>query len=73
MNRDELQRQIEQTSNLAGNHLKTIDNIYHYFISNKHDFGNDDEKFQKMEDALKAFKDSRKKLKSLMEEYTNLK
>ena len=67
--RDELQRQIEQANNQAGNYLKTIDNIYHYFISNKHDFTNDEEKFQKMEETLKLFKDSRRKLKGLMEEY----
>lgn len=72
MNRDELQLQIEQTHKEAGNYLKTIDNIYYYFLSNKHDFTNDEEKFKKVEETLKAFKESRKRLKELMEAYNNL-
>ena len=73
MDRDELKRQIEQATTEAVNHLKTVDAIHGYFMSSKHDFANDEEKFAKLEEAVKAYKDARKKLKELMDIYNGSK
>lgn len=73
MDRDDLKRQIEQATTEAANHLKTMDAVHGYFMSSKHDFANDEEKFAKLEEAVKAYKDARKELKDLMDIYNGSK